>query len=306
MLKNLDNFNFDFNFNLAGDIFNCFIKIIWLMKKLFVLLVIVFGIGLLSQCNKNTEVVKENNDQLDLRTVSCETEDVQGYNCVIEPDVLIPVIVDVDIPGIPPGTIGDCEILAEFDVRTCQNNGYYIKIYFNFRMIIPENSDCDGLNTFLDNLEASDPYAHDDVMNALENYVAEKGKDNDMVNFVNNNGITCGGSNKTAVESKMILAGCYKRCVVIEHIDIDIGPDDRGGMKMRGDLLVRKYRSVKCGTGCCISDMYYCLNDDGSVKRSGVSFYGVGDCTPIALSIEDRLCISPHWKERGCYQRCPD
>jgi len=44
------------------------------MKKLFVL-GIVFGIGLLSQCNKNTEVVKENNDQLDLRTVSCETED---------------------------------------------------------------------------------------------------------------------------------------------------------------------------------------------------------------------------------------
>jgi len=57
MLKNLD----DFNFNLAGDIFNCFIKIIWLMKKIFVLLVIVFGIGLLSQCNKNTEVVKEKN-----------------------------------------------------------------------------------------------------------------------------------------------------------------------------------------------------------------------------------------------------
>lgn len=130
------------------------------------------GVALFIQCNKNTEILADNSekviglygsvnnsaqdltlrDEIDCQSPVCDQNNVlEGYSIYVSPDP--------DEVGIPESVIGDCTVLAIFDITVCYNSfGRIISFQFdNYRMSIPEDANCNSLNLYLEDLEQNHP-----------------------------------------------------------------------------------------------------------------------------------------------------
>jgi hypothetical protein len=271
----------------------------------------------LVQCAKEEDSKQDNSQKIALRSYSganmtasskldCGSLGNGNLNCYTLADYSVPVNIDPNEVQIPPEVIGDCKVTSIYDITICLNPSNYKILSFefdDFRVVIPENGECNTLQIWLDNLENSDPSKYDDAWNDLSNYVAKKGKENFMENLITNNPELL----EFPLEVSTYLSKCYIKSVISQLIPIydlsessDPSDWDIIGYE-RHDVVV----FLPCGVGCCIARTLYYIDKNGQI-HSETESYSVGQCEdkgfrPLSNS---NLRGGGDGQGNGCYQRC--
>ncbi len=301
------------------------------MKKLIIFTGIILGIIFFIQCDKTTEIKDYPNDNLESRTESaltnadinnslvnnegssmiigdndmdCHSQGLYGADCITVPAYSIEVDINPDSVGIPASVVGDCKAEAIFDLLLCYNMEHtkLLSVEFdNFLLHINENSDCDNLRLWLDNLEQSDPETYSEVMKSLSSYVAATGVDNFMKNMLISNEIDY------VVETKTYLVMCYECIRSVKLIPI-YDKTEEGIGDIIGYIEKSVYDFVECGQGCCIDYINYSFNKEGELQKSKYT-YSVGNCEQLSSNLNNRINVDVNYRDGGdpgakCVQRC--
>lgn len=279
------------------------------MKNLKFIIALIILSFVIVQCTKeNTnEITGEN---INLRSeLDCHAEGHPNGECYVVPSYSIEIdIIDPVALGIPLSVIGDCKISAIYDITICVsplNNNILSFEFDNFKMNIPDNTDCTQLRTWLDNLKVNDPVLYDDIYNDLSNYVAENSKFNFMDIMITNN-----YNIEFPLETKTYLVKCYQKRVMSQLIPIyslssSSNPKD---WEIIGYEEKEVVSFTRCGVGCCIDRTTYFKNKNGDIDKT-TSIYSVGACEQIngnGLKDSDNK-IELRGGDNGgtgCYQRC--
>ena len=171
----------------------------------------------------------------------------------------------------------------------------------NFRVIIPDNDDCNLLKTWLDDLYSTGPDKYDDVWNDLSNFVAQKGKENFMEYMIINN-----DNLEYPLEVSTYLSKCYVKSVISELVpiyDLSASDDPRDwviiGYEKRDAVVF-----LRCGVGCCIDRTTYYIGKDRQI-HSETHSYSVGQCEDTGIRPSSDLNSRGGGDgDHGCYQRC--
>jgi len=253
------------------------------MKKLFVLFVIAASIGIYTQCNNNTETITIGSDELIGRTLNsdCDYNTDACGDGYTDTTYVVPVLPD-SIGGVPiPDDLiePDCKLGGIFTYYKCPDDKFLFTDYLFF---IPPQ--CNALNDFMDGLN-SDDYAI--VYDFLSSLAQNLGMQAIIQNYANEI------DGPATVIANVYEPSCYKVCKMCDYSIDPGGPDYplkqrlsdknaeedlieyRGGKCINGTWVFTK---LKCGTGCCITEITYKKNDDGVMEVINKNVTSSGGC----------------------------
>ncbi len=253
MLKNLDNFNFNF----AGDIFIFIIKSLSYMKKLLIILGLVLGVAVFYQCEKSTTVEQEKNiESIDSRSVNTSNDDVSAGAAET---------LGGCFDGSGCDLIGKKKIYTDLHMQgTCDNFTAWADIYVCDGEIVFTNfnfSPCNKMYEYYVLLSDEElAIALDSFYNAASiiyeaNYLEE-----------NYSLYLCGSGNEKA--TAFVSSLCYRWCV-----NYDGGPAP-------GPVSV-SIGKVICGEKCCKRSAEVCIDENGKLQFNNVTYtsYGEDSCS---------------------------
>ena len=171
---------------------------------------------------------------------------------------------DVFIPG-----FDNCPVTARHVFERCDNKFSF----FDFIMIIPETEECQTLKDYVDNLTP-------EQLSDLKDYVEAEGKRKILQWYADNHD----WAQIKDVTSYHSL--CKETC---KWLDLDCLMDrvvgdpkeerkDEGGVYLRGGGPCWKYKTYKCGEGCCVTTSTYVRDADGKLILNSSFTVPNGDC----------------------------
>lgn len=210
---------------------------------------------------KSSSVINENN-------ITEEGENSSSNPCAPVMGGMGCEIYVIDVEVFIPG-FDDCPVIATLGYERCYNKF----TFFDFIMKISDNTDCDGLKQYIDNMTP-------DQLSDFKDYVEEEGKRTELQwwadhfdwNFIED------------VTSYKNL--CTQTCSWLEldciadvlKTDKKVSRENRGGIVLRGGGPCHKFKTVKCGEGCCVTISDYVRDMDGKLVLYSSATNSNGDC----------------------------
>ncbi len=273
------------------------------MKKLIVLLGILLGIGILTQCNENTDTVTSDSDEIVSRALNSDCNyntdncNEQHIDTVYITPVLPGSINGVPIPAglIKPG----CQLGGIFTYWKCPGDEF---LFTDYQFFIPPG--CPALRDFMDGLSYDD-YAI--VFNFLSSYVENQGMLVIIQSYADDGIITA------TAKTDIYKPYCYKECrrceldfdtdgpgpefPLVQNKSIDNHKSDesielrggKGGKPCEHGTWV--FSTTRCGKGCCVTTIIYEKNRYGVMVKvseetsADGSCEGPGDSCPLGSEI---------------------
>ena len=253
-------------------------------KNIFITLITIIILSfVLVQCTKENNQNELTSESVELRSDDCIPPDCGG------PLINKPV---ENIP-LPSSYPGNCLVNGQYLYRKCGTSSTFQ--FYDFILTIPSTPDGSDLNNWLQSLSDAD---RAQAVLVIKNYAQSVAQLMILQEEANQNNLTKIEKVTTFKDNCSQLCEYFDPSCLLEKADI--GPkEEKGGNRgetgmVENQLKLRatvdpcwKYKSIKCGTGCCITNTHYDVVN-GVVIEVSSETNSHGDCSPLPPDYHSR------------------